>query len=83
MNLETRSEVKVNKVTVTPKWYVAQHHSKMHPKTKLWIPTSNNVGDYSRNGVREVQSHSDPIMVSDTPSYQDASTHQIWDAYLK
>ena len=29
------------------------------------------------------QSHSDPRMVRDTPLSQDASTHQIWDSYLK
>ena len=27
--------------------------------------------------------HSDPIMVRDTLSSQDVSTHQIWDSYLK
>ena len=27
--------------------------------------------------------HSDPRMVRETPSSQDASTHQIWDSYLK
>ena len=31
----------------------------------------------------QVQGHSDPIMVRDTLSSQDASTHQIWDSYLK
>ena len=31
----------------------------------------------------QVQDHSDPIMVCDTSSVQDASTHQIWDSYLK
>ena len=27
--------------------------------------------------------HSDPIMVRDTSSSQDASTHQVWNSYLK
>ena len=27
--------------------------------------------------------HSDPIIVHDSSSSQDASTHQIWDSYLK
>ena len=27
--------------------------------------------------------HSDPKMVGDTLPFQDASTHQIWDSYLK
>ena len=31
----------------------------------------------------QVHGHSDPIMVRDTSSSQDASTHQILDSYLK
>ena len=31
----------------------------------------------------QVQGQSDLIMVNDTLSSQDASTHQIWDSYLK
>ena len=31
----------------------------------------------------QVKGHSDPIMVWDTLSSQDASTHQIWGSYLK
>ena len=31
----------------------------------------------------QVQGHSDPKMVRDTPSSQDASTHKIWNSYLK
>ena len=31
----------------------------------------------------QVQGHNDPIMVRDTSTSQDASTHQIWDSYLK
>ena len=31
----------------------------------------------------QVQGHSHTIMVRDTLSSQDASTHQIWDSYLK
>ena len=31
----------------------------------------------------QVQGYGDPIMVWDTSSSQDASTHQIWDSYLK
>ena len=41
--LEMRSEVKVN-LTVTQKWYLIFHHSKMHPHTKFGISTSNNMG---------------------------------------
>ena len=66
--LETRSEVKI-KVTVTQLWYVTLCHPKMHPHTKFEIPTSNHI--------------SYRIMVCDTSSSQDASTHQIWDSYLK
>ena len=28
-------------------------------------------------------SHSDPKMVCDTPTFQDAFTHQFWNSYLK
>ena len=39
---------------------------------------------YYKNYVRgQGQGHSDPKMVSDTPPSQDASTHQIWNSYLK
>ena len=31
----------------------------------------------------QVQGHSDPIMVRDTSSSQNAYTHQIWDSFLK
>ena len=31
----------------------------------------------------QVQGHSDPIMLRDTSLSQDASTHQIWNSYLK
>ena len=71
-------------------------HPKMHPHTKFGIPTSKNIGDmqrtqsgkdgrifyYYKNYARG-QGHSDPKMVHDTPPYQDASTHQIWNSYLK
>ena len=40
--LETRSEVKF-KVTVTQLWYTTLRHPKMHPHTKIEIPTSNNM----------------------------------------
>ena len=33
--------------------------------------------------TRSGQGNSDPKMVRDTPSSQDASTHQIWNSYLK
>ena len=39
---------------------------------------------YYKNLVRgQGQGHSDPKMVSDTRPSQDASTHQIWNSYLK
>ena len=37
---------------------------------------------FSKNWVRG-QGHSDPEIVRDTPPSQDASTHQIWNSYLK
>ena len=79
--LKTRSEAKV---TVTQKWHVTPRHPKMHLHTKFGIPISKNIGDSTRlnavsqNGVRgQIQGHSDPIMVRDSSSSQDASTHQI------
>ena len=39
---------------------------------------------FLKNYIRgQVQGHSDPIMVRNTLSSQDASTHQIWNSYLK
>ena len=40
--LKIRSEVKA---TVTQKWFVTLHHSKMHLNTKFGIPISKNIGD--------------------------------------
>ena len=40
--------------------------------------------DYHKNYVRgQGQGHSDPKMIRDTLPSQDASTHQIWNSYLK
>ena len=82
--LETRSEVKF-KVTVTQVWYATLPHLKMHPHTKFEIPISNNIRDmlWTRLSLKLGQGHSDPKMVCDTPPSQDASTHQIWNSYLK
>ena len=33
--------------------------------------------------ILKTRSEVDPKMVRDTPPSQDASTHQIWDSYLK
>ena len=60
---------------------------KMHPHTNFEIPTSNNIRDmlrtdYSKKSVRG-QGQSDLKMVFDTPPSHDASTHQIWNSYLK
>ena len=79
--LETRSEVKV---TVTQLWY-ATLHLKMHPHTKFKVPTLNNIRDmlWTRLFLKLGQGHSDPKTVCDTPPSQDASTHQIWNSYLK
>ena len=80
---------------MTLKWYMTLRHPKMHPHIKFGIPTSKNIGDmhrtrsgtdghsdYYKNLVRG-QGHSDPKMVHATPPSQDASTHQIWNSYLK
>ena len=40
--LDMRSQFKV---TVTQIWCMTHYHPKMHPYTKFWIPTSNNVDD--------------------------------------
>ena len=50
--LKTRSEVKF-KVTVTQLWYATLRHPKMHPHTKLGIPTSKNIGDMDRTRKRD------------------------------
>ena len=79
--LETRSEVKV---TVTLLWYVTLRHPKTHPHTKFEIPTSNNIRDMLRTRLfKKLGQRSRSKMVCDTPSSQDASTHQIWNSYLK
>ena len=84
--LETRSGVKF-KDTVTQLLYETLCHPKMHPHNKSEIPTTNNKR-YApdtiihKNYVRG-QGHSDPKMVCGTPPSKDASTHQIWNSYLK
>ena len=75
--LKTRSEVKV---TVTQTWYVTPRHPKMYLHTKVGIPISKNIEDMHQTQCKvrgQVQGHSDPIMVRDTSTFQDASTHQI------
>ena len=69
-------------------WYMTLCHPKMQPHTKFGIPSSNNIEkkcsdyDYSKHYVRG-QGHSDPNMVCNTWPSQEASTHQIWNSYLK
>ena len=73
---------------MTKNWYMTLHYPKMHPHTKFGIPNSKNIRDMLRTqsilklGYRS-PCHSDPEMVCDTPSSQDAFTHQIWNSYLK
>ena len=62
-------------------------HPKMQPLTKFGIPSSNNIGEMLQtqlfyNSVRG-QGHNDPKMVCDILPSQDASTHLIWNSYLK
>ena len=62
-------------------------HPKMHIHTKFGIPTSKNIRDmlqtqqFLKLGQRSRSQR--PKMVCDTPSSQDAFTHQIWNSYLK
>ena len=80
--LKTRSKVKV---TLTHKWYTTLHHPKMHPHTKLGTIISNKryAPDTIIIKTRSKVMVSDPEMLCDTPPSQDASTHQIWNSYLK
>ena len=61
-------------------------HPKMHHLTKFETPTSNNMRyapDMINLKTRSEVKVSDPKMVCDTPTFQDAFTHQIWNYYLK
>ena len=66
---------------MTQKMFVTLRHPKMHLHTKFGIPISKNIGDMHQfletRSKGQVQGHSDLIMVCDTLSSQDASTHQI------
>ena len=73
--LETRSEVNVS---VTQKC--------MHTLNLGFLPSNNMTYalDTNINKTRsEVKGHSDLTMVHNNLPSQDASTHQIWDSYLK
>ena len=54
-------------------------HPKMHKHT-IW---NSFLKEYNILEKGQVQGHSDPIMVRDVSSSQDASSHQIWGSYLK
>ena len=54
-------------------------HPEMHIHT-IW---NSFLKEYNILEKGQVQGHSDPIMVRDVSSSQDASSHQIWDSYLK
>ena len=75
------------KVTVTRKWYKTFNHPKMHSHTKFGIPFSNNIRDMLltqlllKLGQRSRSQW--PENNSETPTSQDAYTHQIWNSYLK
>ena len=77
------------RVTVTQGWYITLRHPKMYPQTKFGIHISNNLRDlrhtlfFLKTRSGQGQSHSDQKMVCDTMSTPDASTHQIWDSFLK
>ena len=92
--LETRSEVKVN-VTGTQGWCATLCHLKMLLNTKLGIPPNTKFGIPSLNYIEDMlrtrlfwkldqgQGHSDLKNKWDTLLSQYASTHQIWNSYLK
>ena len=86
--LEPRSEVKF-KVTVTQLWYATLLYLKMHPHTKFEIPTLNNMRYAPDTIILKSKSEvkvKDTVtqkMERDTLPSQDASTHQIWNSYLK
>ena len=66
--------------------YVTLCHTKMHQHTKCGIPTSNNMKCASDTIIIKTRPEvtvSDPKLVLDTLPYQEASTHQISDSYLK
>ena len=69
------------------KWYSTLRHPKIHSHTKFGTPTSNNVRDMLRSQLfkkrDQGQGQSDPKKVCDTLTPQDASTHKIWNFYLK
>ena len=88
------SEVKVN-VTGTQGWCATLCHLKMHPNTKFGILPNTKFGIPSLNNIRymlrtrlfwkldEGQGHSDLQILRDTLLSHYASTHQIWNSYLK
>ena len=49
--LETRSEVKVKKASVTLKWYVTHCHPKMQSHTKFHIPFSKKCRRYAPDTI--------------------------------
>ena len=65
---------------MTQLWYATLRHPKMHPYTKFEIPTSNNMRYAPDTIIFKTRSE---VKVCDTPPSQDASTHQIWNSYLK
>ena len=72
---------------MTHKWHKTLNHPKMHSHTKFGIPSSNNIRDMLltqlllKLGQRSRSQW--PKIICETPSSQDAYTHQIWNSYLK
>ena len=62
-------------------------HPKIQMHTKFVIPTSNNIGEMLWTQIFKTRSEVKVIvtqkMVRDTLSSQDASTHLIWNSFLK
>ena len=65
------------------------HHPKMHIHTKFGIPTSKSIRDMLRTHKINLKTRSEVKVtvtrngMCDTPLFQDAFRHQIWNSYLK
>ena len=77
---------------MTQNLFATLHYPEMHSHTKFGIPISKNIRDMHRtqrgtNETTERLKTRSEVKVSkillDTLPSQDASTHQIWEPYLK
>ena len=74
---------------MTQLWYATLRHPKTHSHTKFEIPASNNIRRYAPETIILKTRSEVKVKVTKTrkwyvtPSSQHASTHQIWNSYLK